>query len=280
MPDERTSGVPAAPPAAPAAPPTPAQPPPGPVPYDRFSEVVNQRNTVQQEKARLEGQLQQYQQVVQQAQTIIAQQQQRPAAPAQPAPPASEATDPWEHILDEGLGTDEQGKEARRLMDIHAEQIFRKKGFVTKEEALQIAQQVAEQGNNKIATAFQVTNSFQSMVQRGVVTTEEAQALQGQLNQVLARQPELATQPHNVMYLAKGLFADAVNEGRIRPYSQPPPVNPLQAAGGGSAPQPGDTLAPLDTTALKGFRTLRDKSPDVIKRLTERSSRAHRGATS
>ena len=233
------------------------------------------RNTVQQEKARLEGQLQQAHAIVQQAQGIIAQQQ-----PAPSAPPASEATDPWDQILDESLGTDEQGKEARRIMDIHAEQTFRKKGFVTREEAIQIARTIAEQGNNKIATAFQVTNSFQSMVQRGVVSAQEAQGLQGQLNQLLERSPELANQPHNVMYLAKGLFADAVNEGRIRPYSQPPPVNPLQGSGSIATPAPGDPLPPLDISALKGFRTLRNLAPDVIKRVTERSIRSHQGATS
>lgn len=279
MPDERTPGAtPAASPAAPAASPTATPPAPGPVPYERFKEKVDEANTFKQEKARLEGQLQQAQQVVQQAQQIIQQQQQRPAPPAS-APAAPVGDDPWESILTEGLGNDDAGKEARRLMDIHAEQMARKKGFITKDEAIHIARQIAEQGNNKIATAFQVTNNFQAWVQKGVITAEEAQGLQGELNQHLARNPDLSSQPHNVMYLAKGLLADAVTEGRVRPYSQPAPTNPLQPSGAPSAPAPGEALPPIDPQSL-GFRTLRSLSADKIKALTAKSNRAHQGATS
>ncbi len=277
MPEERTPGVaPAASPAAPGTPPTPAQPSPGPVPYDRFSEVVKERNAVQQEKARLEGQLQQAQQIVQQAQGIIQQQQNRPAPPPQ-APPAPN-NDPWEETLQRQLGSDEAGLEARKVLDNHAEWVARKKGYVTKEEVIQLATQIAQQGNNKITTAFQITNEFQGMVARGVVTPEEAQSLQGQLNGVLAQNPELATQPHNVSYLADSLFARAVKEGRIRPYSQPPPINPLQVSGPSSAPDPNAPLPPINPSTL-GFRTLKNMSAEKLQALTDRSMRSHLGAT-
>lgn len=281
MPDERTPGAPpAAPPAAPVASPTATPPaaPPGPVPYDRFSQVVQERNAIQQEKARLEGQLQQAQQIVQTAQGIINQQQQRPAPAAPPATPAPN-DDPWEETLQRQLGTDEAGLEARKVLDNHAEYVARKKGYITKEEAIQIAQQIAQQGNNKITTAFQITNEFQGMVARGVVTPEEAQGLQRELNGVLAQNPELSTQPHNVSYLSDSIFARAVKDGRIRPYSQPAPVNPMQFSGPASAPDPNAPLPPINPSTL-GFKTLKAMSAEKLQKLTDRSMRAHQGATS
>ncbi len=255
-------------------------PSPGPIPYDRFKEKVDESNSLKAEKARLESQLQQvaqqaqgYQQQAMEYARAMAQQSQA-QQPPQPAP-----IDPYEENLQRQLGNDDAGREARKVLDAHAEYVARKNGYVTQDQVVAIAQQIAAQGQNKIQTAFQVTNEFQEMVSRGVVTPEQARGLQGQLNTLLAQNPQLANEPHNVSYLADSLFARAVKAGQIRPYSQPPPQNPMQPSGNGYTPAPTDPLAPINASAL-GFRTIKNLSPEKLRALTDTSVRAHNGATS
>jgi len=258
---------------------------PGPIPYDRFKEVNDSKNALQEEVGRLRGQLGQMQhqqaQIISQAQQAVQMAQQA----NQPRPPqvANPAIDPEEIALNKLLGEDDAGKEARRVLDVYSAYQAKKNGFVSRADMESLLREVQAQTEARIMgtlnTTFNVTNRFQRMVTTGMISPEQAHQLQGHLNQIIAQNPQIKTQPHNVDYLASHLLTTAIEAGHIRPYSTPAKVNPLQPSGGGYTPDMPDPTAPINTDVIK-FPSLRNKGVDRLRELTERSINAHKGATS
>lgn len=189
------------------------------------------------------------------------------------------ATEPSVNVDDEIAALysdDEVGKRTRAAIDKHFELLLRKRGLdasdrLTRDEVAQIAEAASGKVRDQIRSGLTVTQEVSDYVNRGVISDDDAAILQRTYTAVL-NLPQMraaAEDPANAPWILKGVFADLVKEGKIKPFSKPRPTNPLQPGGSGNAAPKAPTVDP----STSPFKSVRALSKEALSKARETSRR-------
>ena len=248
----------------------------GSVPYDRFKQVIDQKNSATQLAQAAQQQAQAYQQEVLAWRQWAAQRQPEKQTGNQP----QQEGDPVLRALRADLGGDEAADKAIEVMEQYSDYAAKKKGFVRAEDVQGMINQALARSEGKTTSAFAVSNRFQQWVNNGMISVQDAQGLQQGLGQYLQQYPQVAEDPNALNHVVSHMAMTAMEQGKIKPFQASPRAeNPLsRVSGNGQHDQPMSPPA-FDAGALP-FSRLKKLTPERIRQLTDHSQRNHQGATS
>ena len=244
---------------------------PGPVNYERFKEVIDQKNQAAAEAQRAAQENRQLQAQLQQAASMI-QNMQKP-----PAPPS---VDPTEELARSKFNPDEVGQQTYEAVKAAADVVVARRLAELEPKLQEIAQREAQGVSAKIQTGFTVTNQVNQLASENNYTPEDVKKLQGRMQQMLQQpgwQQAAESNPANAMLILKSAHSDLVTEGELKPHRQPraASVSPLQPGGNGQPPQEPKQYDPA-TNPLPGVRT--NISKDRAQVLYDQSVARHQKA--
>ena len=250
------------------------------VPSHRLREETEKRRAVEAQLQKVSGQGQQWQTygqtVASENAALKAQLEQYHAAAYEQGD--GEVPNRSEEYLNKMLGTDEEGKKAREILDTYHEMRSSESDAVGREEVQNIVQQaVNDVRGEQQANAIQV-GRIQKWQHEGLVSPEQASAMRSQIQAYVNQYPEVSRNGQQMNDLCSRLLANAVENGDIK-LEKTSRANPLQPSGAGGIPaaeKPDPYVKPTGA-ALDRVKSL---SPERIQQLTERSVRNHAGVGS
>lgn len=253
-----------------------------PVPYDRFQEVSHDNRSLRDQMNSMQGQLDTALQHNQQWQDQAKQQQQRQQqAQQRRRKPTKQQTDAGRDYLRSLFGPGEQGDQAFEALEKyyaakHRQTSQGQQKNLSPQQIQAMINQGVQGGMNQINSTFQTANRFQGWVDRGMATSQEAQGMQAQLNEILGKNPDLAKNSNGLAQTVNGIYMMNLESGTIRPTMDPPETpNPLQPSVGG---QPEAEIA-YDPSQSRMSR-LKNLDAAKLKQLAQHSMDVHEKATS
>ena len=243
---------------------------PGPIPYERFKDVNEQKNTAQQaaqaataEANQLRGQLQQA------AAMIEASRQQQPT-------PQVADEDPDLALARSKFGQDDVGQQTFDAVASVVKALAKEnKGGLTEEQTREIAMQAAGGVRQELNSGMAMTNGMNDLVTQNNLTQKEAQAFHASIASKM-QDPQFAQSAKdakNVPWILKGTLMDLSAEGSVKLGRQPRAQNGnvLQPGGNGAAPSIQEELKPEDNP----LPAVRGLSPERMKEVYELSKANH-----
>ena len=229
---------------------------PGPIPYERFHQVNDEKNRAVAQAAALEAYARQLTAAYQDLQS---------RANAQPAQPAIPAADPLEQVVSTRLGNDETGQAARETIAAVVQLELKKalKGNtgsgVSKDEIMQIVNGVVAQAlaPNAINTQLQQWKS------EGRISEADIPVVSAEMQEMITAQPAWG-QGENVRLLPIVALGNAVAKGKLKPSSSASPAPPGPS---GTPLQPGGPSSPVQDNgdALRVAEAVVSKFPKLAK---------------